>query len=140
LTTGTYNPTNLLTQGISQGQTLTVKVGSHPAQIITFGSEPGQVSTLAQLQTATAALQHLVDPNFDRNNGMIMLTAANSTDSITIDGTALSKLGLSAGVTEPAQMSGTPPNPALANYRQISPMALAQIQAAAGAGGIDFLI
>jgi hypothetical protein len=140
LATGTYNPTNLLTQGISQGQTLTVKVGSHPAQTITFGSEPGQVSTLAQLQTGIAALQHLADPGFNLSNGMITLTAANSTDSITIDGTlALSKLGLRAGVTKPPPASGTPPNPALESYRQISPMALAQIQAAAHAGGIDFL-
>jgi hypothetical protein len=139
LTTGTYNPTNLLTQGISQGQTLTVKVGSRPAQTITFGSEPGQVSTLAQLQTAIAALQHLVNPSFNLNDGIITLTAADASDAITIDGTALSKLGLMAGVTNPLRASGSTQNSALASYRQISPRALAQIQAAAHVGGIDFL-
>jgi hypothetical protein len=138
LAAGAHSPMDLLTQGISQGQTLTVQVGSHPTQTITFGTNLGQVATLAQLQTAIGALQYLDNPNFDLNNNTITLTAANGTDSITIGGTAaLSKFGLKASVTT-VTASGSNSNPAVENYRQISNAALTQIQAAAQAG-MNFL-
>ncbi|MEW6450827.1 MAG: flagellar hook-basal body complex protein [Pseudomonadota bacterium] len=57
LTAGASAPTNLMTQGkVSQGQTLTIQVQGSAMTTITFGTGPGQVSTLAQLNTQLAAL------------------------------------------------------------------------------------
>ena len=83
-----FKPTNLLTQGaVSQGQTLTVTVGTGAAQTITFGTGVGQVATLAQLQTAVQGLTG-VTGSVDTSTGNITLTAQSPTNSITIGGTA----------------------------------------------------
>ncbi len=83
-----FEPTNLLTQGaVSQGQTLTVTVGDGTTQTITFGTDSGQVATLAQLQTAVQGLTG-VTGTVDTANGDITLTAQSPTDSINIGGTA----------------------------------------------------
>jgi len=58
-TTSDANSTNLLTQGISQNDTLTIDVGGAGAQTITFGTGVGEVSTIAELQTELSALTGL---------------------------------------------------------------------------------
>jgi flagellar hook protein FlgE len=82
----TFAPTNLLNQGITAGQTLTVTVGGGAAQVITFGSGAGQVSTLggaggllSQLQGLTGISAAAVD-----GHGNISLTAASTSDNIVI--------------------------------------------------------
>src|SRR6202008_3174449 len=104
LAAGTYG-TDLLTQGISQGQTLTVQVGSGAAQTITFGTGTGQVATLAGLQTALSALTGLSNDSVNLTNGGISLTSADGVSSLTIGGTAsLSKFGLAAGTYNPTNL------------------------------------
>ena len=57
ISVGTVDPTNLLTQSAaSQGQTMTVQIGSNPALNIVFGTGVGEVSTLAELQTALGTI------------------------------------------------------------------------------------
>jgi flagellar hook protein FlgE len=98
-----FNPTNLLTQGaVSQGQTLTVTVGSGTAQTITFGTGAGQVATLAELQTAVQGLSG-VTGSVNTSNGDISLAATDPTASITIGGTATAEeFGIQNSVALPA--------------------------------------
>jgi flagellar hook protein FlgE len=90
-----FSPTNLLTQSaVSQGQTLTVQVGSGTAQTIIFGTGVGQVATLAQLQTQIQALTG-VNGSVNTANGDITLTAINPTVGLTVGGDAsASKFGI----------------------------------------------
>jgi flagellar hook protein FlgE len=85
-----FQPTNLITQNVvAAGQTLTITTHTAPAapvvSTITFG--PGNVVTLGQLQTALAALTN-VSASVNTANGNISMTANNSTDQITIGGSA----------------------------------------------------
>jgi flagellar hook protein FlgE len=98
-----FKPTNLLTQGaVSQGQTLTVTVGSGTAQTITFGTGTNQVATLAQLQTAIQGLSG-VTGSVNTSDGDISLTATDPTASITIGGTATAQeFGIQNSVALPA--------------------------------------
>jgi flagellar hook protein FlgE len=85
---GTTNATNLLTQGVvTAPQTLTITVSGNPTLSITFGFGGGQVSTLAELNTA---LGGLVGGTASVNplNGNITVTAGNLIDTITVGGTA----------------------------------------------------
>jgi len=83
-----FSPTNLLTQSaVSQGQTLTVTVGTGAPQTITFGTGNNQVATLAQLQTAIQGLSG-VNGTVNTANGDVTLTATNPTVSLTVGGTA----------------------------------------------------
>jgi len=83
-----FEPTNLLTQSaVAQGQTVTVTVTGGGTQTITFGTNPGQVATLAQLQTAVQGLVG-VTGTVDTANGDITLTANNPTATLTVGGTA----------------------------------------------------
>jgi flagellar hook protein FlgE len=83
----TTNATNLLTQGAaSAGQTLTFTVGGNLTKTVTFGAGAGQVTTMADLNAALTGLaggSATVD-----STGNITVTAANSTDTITIGGNA----------------------------------------------------
>ncbi len=84
----TTNPTNLITQGaVTAAQTLTVTIGANPPLTVVFGNGPGQVSTLAELQSALLGLSGGA-ASVDPANGNISVTALNSTDSVTIGGTA----------------------------------------------------
>ena len=100
-----FQPTNLLTQNtVAAGQTLTFTTDTAPAapvtSTITFG--PTQVATLAQLQTALAALGN-VTASVNQQNGNIDVTALNSTDQITVGGTAgASRFGLQNLLAVPA--------------------------------------
>jgi flagellar hook protein FlgE len=85
---GTTNATNLLTQNaVAAGQTMTLQVGANPALTITFGTGPGQVQTLAQLNTALSSLAGGT-ASVNATNGNLSVTAANAADQITIGGTA----------------------------------------------------
>jgi len=85
LSVGTTKPTNLLTQNAAlSGQTLQIKIGSSAMTTITFGTGPGQVSTMAELNTALGAVTGgtaQVDAN-----GNVTVTANNMGDKITISG------------------------------------------------------
>ncbi len=93
ITEQAYNPTNLLTQGFVQGETLTINVGGAGAQTITFGTGVGEVSTLAELDTE---LSGLTGVTASQTNGNITLTGTNNEDNIVIGGDAGTQLGLSA--------------------------------------------
>lgn len=88
LSAGTTDPTNLLTQSaVSEGQTMTVTIGTNPPLTITFGTGAGEVSTLAELNTALGGLTGGTAA-LDTSNGDLTVAAAGSTDQITIGGTA----------------------------------------------------
>jgi flagellar hook protein FlgE len=80
-----FNPTNLYTQGLSG--TLDISVGGGAAQPITIGNAPGDVETLAQLQTAVENLKGVIG-TVDTSNGNISLVATDPTATLTITGTA----------------------------------------------------
>jgi flagellar hook protein FlgE len=81
-----FSPTNLLTQGLS-GKTLTVAVGGGAAQTITFGTAPGDVETMSQLQTAVGGLSGVV-ASVNSSNGDISLVATDPTATLVVGGTA----------------------------------------------------
>jgi len=89
-------PTNLLTQGaVSQGDTMTVTIGSNAPQIITFGTNTGagQVATLAQLQAAITGITGATG-TVNTSNGDVTLT---SNSQIALDSTPpalLSEFGI----------------------------------------------
>jgi flagellin-like hook-associated protein FlgL len=100
ITAGVTAPTNLLTQGLS-GKTLTITIGANPPLNVTFGNGVGQVSTLAGLN---ATLQTLSGgkASVDTGNGNISVAALNTTDTITIGGTAApSTFGLASALALP---------------------------------------
>jgi len=87
LSVGTTQPTNLLTQSAAaQGQTMTVQVGSNPLLTITFGTGAGEVSTMAELQSALNTLTG-GSTNLD-SSGNIKIQANSLGDTIQIGGTA----------------------------------------------------
>lgn len=91
LTVGTTNPTNLLTQSAAAaGQTLKISVGSNTPLTITFGTGAGQVSTLAELNTALAGLAGGT-ASADAS-GNLSVTGANLSDAITVGGTATASI------------------------------------------------
>jgi flagellar hook protein FlgE len=101
-----FQATNLMTQNIvSAGQTLTFTTVTPPSgtpttSSVTFG--PGNVQTLAQLQTALTALPN-VTASVNQTNGNISLTANNSTDQITVGGSAnASRFGIQNLLAVPA--------------------------------------
>ncbi len=100
LSDGTSNSTNLLTQGITAADTLTVQIGAGAVQTITFGTGVGEVSTLAELETALAALTNATG-TIDAT-GNITVTAADNTDTITIGGNTAANFGIDNGVTNPS--------------------------------------
>lgn len=87
------NATNLLSQGaVLAGQTLAITVGASPTLTVTFGNLAGQVQTLAQLNTALAALVGGT-ASVSTANGDITVAAANLTDQVTIGGNTSAAFG-----------------------------------------------
>jgi hypothetical protein len=87
LADGTTTPTNLLTQkAVSAGQTLTITIGSNPPLTITFGTDSGDVATLAGLSSKLGTLVGGI-ASVDAN-GDISITAGSPFDTITVGGTA----------------------------------------------------
>jgi flagellar hook protein FlgE len=97
------NATNLLSQGaVTSGQTLTLTVGAtNPTLTITFGTAPGDVQTLAQLNTALASLAGGT-ASVNTANGDLTVAANNLTDQVTVGGTAnAAAFGVSALTASP---------------------------------------
>jgi flagellar hook protein FlgE len=92
LSAGTTNATNLLTQSAAAaGQTLTFTVGANTPLTVTFGTGGSNVETLADLNLALAGLAGgLASAN--ATNGNITVTAAATTDTITVGGSATPSL------------------------------------------------
>lgn len=100
LSATTHNPTNLLSQGVSQNDTFTVAVGGAGVQTITFGTGINEVSTLAELSTELAALTGLT-ATVDAT-GNISLASESAVDPITIGGNSSASFGLSNTTISPA--------------------------------------
>jgi flagellar hook-associated protein 3 FlgL len=102
LSVGTTNPVNLVTQGaVTGGQTLVLTVGANPPLTVTFGTGPGQISTLKGLKAALGGLAGGT-ASVDAATGNISATALNGTDQITVSGTVtLANFGIAAGTTSP---------------------------------------
>ena len=82
-------------------QTLVLTVGANPPLTVTFGTAPGQISTLSGLKAALAGLAGGT-ATVDTATGNISVTALNGTDSITVGGTVtLANFGIAAGTTSP---------------------------------------
>lgn len=97
---------NLISQSaVAQGETLTIGIGSN-ANTITFGTGAGEVSTLAELATELGGITGgtaSVDAS-----GNLTVTAGNTTDSITLGGTAtLTNFGTNLTTTAVAATVGT---------------------------------
>jgi flagellar hook protein FlgE len=86
-----FAPMNLLQQGISQGQTLTITVANGSPQIVTFGTGVGEVSTLAGLLTTLQGFSGIANAAVDAN-GNVSFTAANSSDTIHVGSTAATEV------------------------------------------------
>jgi flagellin len=80
--------------------TVSVTIGSGAAQTLTFGTGAGQIASKASLNTALAAL---TDVTGSVNSAGKFNLAPNSSDNVTIAGTAgvLTALGVTAGTTTP---------------------------------------
>jgi len=81
-----HRPTDLLTLGAGQGETLTFYVTGGPVDTVTFGTGIEEVSTLTELDFALSGLSGLSASVDDQNR--LTFTAGNTRDSITIGGTA----------------------------------------------------
>jgi flagellar hook protein FlgE len=91
LSVGTTQPTNLLTQSaVAPGDTLIVQIGA-ATKTITFGTGAGQVSTLAELNSAPDGLGGVGGgiATVNTSNGNITITATSPSESITVSGTAI---------------------------------------------------
>jgi flagellar hook protein FlgE len=100
-----FQPTNLLTQGISDGDTLTLKVGSGAVQTITFGTGAAEIATLTDLQTdAVNGLGKYtgVISTVNTGDGSIQLTASSPTDTLEVGGTAAQIFGFYTTTAQPA--------------------------------------
>ncbi len=104
LSASTIDPTNLLTQNaVAQGETLTVEVANGGTQTITFGTGVGEVSTLAELNSALGSLTG-VTASVNISDGNISIVATGATDEVTLGGTAdITSFGTTAGDYLPAQ-------------------------------------
>ncbi len=89
-----FNPTNLVTQGLTG--TLSVSVGGGSPQTITIGTGAGDVETLSQLQTAVQGLSGVIG-TVNTQNGDISLVAKDPTATLAVTstgGASPSKFGI----------------------------------------------
>src|SRR5947209_5457407 len=91
ISTGTVDPTNLLTQSaVGNNQTLTVQISNDTTSFATlniqFGNGGSNVSTMAELQAALGGLAGGT-ANLNATNGNISITATNLGDKIQVGGT-----------------------------------------------------
>ena len=90
ISVGITKPVNLLTQSaVAQGDTLTVTIGA-ATKTITFGVNAGEVSTLAELNSAPDGLGGVNGGTASVNvaNGNITIIATSSTEDIQLTGTS----------------------------------------------------
>ncbi|MGE3147859.1 MAG: flagellin [Pseudorhodoplanes sp.] len=131
LTAAAYNSTSLLDNIGSSGQTLTVAVNGGANQIITFGTGPGEVSTLAELNAKIATLSGVTG---SASNSAVTLNVASTTSvqnslQLTASNAGLATaLGLSTGTTQGTPTIGSP-DPTRASLENDFNNVLAQIDA-----------
>jgi hypothetical protein len=100
MTAGTSNPTNLVSQGFVNPQTLTLTVGASTLSV-TFGTGAGEVTTMAELNAALAGFAGGT-ASVDPVNGNLSVVANNTTDSVIVGGTAtIANFGVAVGVANP---------------------------------------
>jgi len=94
ITEQAYNSRNLLDLGVvGQGDTLTVTIGAAVTNL-TFGTGPGEISTLAELSAALTPPAPTLNggsASIDAN-GNLTITANAITDTITLSGTAAPRM------------------------------------------------
>lgn len=106
LSAGTTNATNLLTQGAAAaGQTLTFKIGANPTLTLTFGTGVGEITTLAELNTALSGIVGGT-ASADPADGNVTVTSATSTDTIVVGGDA-TKLNFGINTSTALPSNGT---------------------------------
>jgi len=107
LTNANYNSTSLF--DVAGGGSLDVTVNGGATQTITIGTGVGQVSTLAELNTALAGLSGVTASASATTTSFAVASGATQ-NSLTIGGTAaiLTELGLSAGTTNGTASVPTP--------------------------------
>jgi flagellar hook protein FlgE len=96
-----FNPTNLVTQGLSG--TLSVSVGGGTPQNIVIGTGANDVETLAQLQTAVQGLGGVIG-TVNTQNGDISLVAKDPTATLAVSstgGASPSKFGIQTTSVSP---------------------------------------
>ena len=86
---------------------VSIGVGSDPANVLTFGSGNGQINTLAQLKTALAAFTNITGST-DSTRHVNLSPTSSSDVAVSGTGAILTALGLSAGTTTPAATVVTP--------------------------------
>ena len=101
------NNYNSTLAALTAGSTLTVQVGTDAVSTLTFGSGNGEISTLAGLNTALAAIGD-ISASVNSQNKIVL--APTSSNIVTIGGTpsTVTALGLSSGTTTPTATVVTP--------------------------------
>jgi hypothetical protein len=101
LTNGTYNSTSLLDNIGGAGQSLSVTVNGGTAQQINFGTGVGQISTLAELNTALAGLTGVTASASGTGNRTVsfLVAGASTPTSLTLD-TSNTNTATALGITE----------------------------------------
>jgi hypothetical protein len=104
LSVGTTNSMNLVNQSaVANNDQLVITVGANRPLTITFGTGPGQISTLQGLNQALGGIAGGI-ASVDTANGNISIKALNGTDQITTTFTGtgpLTNFGISPGTTGP---------------------------------------
>jgi flagellin-like hook-associated protein FlgL len=109
MATGLFNPNLVQVLPSLGGQNLTVQADNAAPTTVNFGNGPGEVTTFGDL---LAALDGTGTAAFITSSRRLQLYAANSTgwsnvqSSLTISGTALGSLGMSAGTNLGLLMTG----------------------------------
>jgi flagellar hook protein FlgE len=92
---------NLMAQGVSGGEVLNVTVGSNSFSM-TFGTGGGQISTIAELQTALASYPSIMGTATVDPNGNLTFTASG-TNTVTVSPSATAaKFGINVFTAYPA--------------------------------------
>jgi flagellar hook protein FlgE len=96
-----HTSSNLMSSGVSQGETLTVTVGASNFTL-TFGTGGGQISTVAELNTALAAYPApMGTATVDANGNLTFTASGTNTVSVSPAATA-AKFGISVFTAYPA--------------------------------------
>ena len=113
LTAATYNSTSLLDTIGTSGYTLGVAVNGGSTNQITFGAGLGQVSTLAELNTAIGNISGLAAGSLANNAAVTFNVASGSSQNsinLTSSNAALTAAlgGITTGITQGVSVVGTP--------------------------------
>ncbi len=130
--------TNLLSQGVSQGQTLTIDLGG-TTSTITFGTGAGEVSTREGLEAAISAISGVTGAfNAD---GELEITSTNAA-ALSIGGTAAGALGVETTEAVVPEQSVTTANGTRASlesdYNEVIEQ-ISQLVADASFNGVNLL-